>query len=362
MNEACKCDEPGKCERHGIEKSLRQWELCKGLNCTPEQCVKYWDHWERGRAHDQAGPVEQPAEAQIRGLGDRLSNAIYQHTGVKSCGGCKDRAARLNHHFSEPPPPVEPVKFSEPRRHFLMHIWPASLGNAWRWNCDQVKRRADLFNGRRIIAIARGPGCDTAEAVKEYMADFTDEFIVMQNRPKFREVVTFVPLLEQLEDYISRDELTFYCHSKCSRHRIQIEDNTTIVRWTDAMYRICLDDWATVQRQLTLKAMTGCFKRYGDFKTRHNNRWHYSGTFYWFRNRDVYQRNWRYIDRRFFGAESWPGHMFRPEETDCLFLDDAQNLYEEEYWQSTVGTALKEWRHEHESLRSEQGARTLAGP
>lgn len=113
------------------------------------------------------------------------------------------------------------------------------------------------------------------------------------------------------------------------------------------MYRTCLDDWERVQEHLTTKAMTGSFKRYGQFTTRGNHRWHYSGTFYWFRNRDVFQRNWRHVDRKFFGTESWPGHMFRPEETGCLFMDGADDLYLHEYWTKTIEPALEQWETAH---------------
>ncbi len=359
MNDSCECTEPGDCGRHGVTKSLRQFELCKGINCTPQQCIKYFNAWEEGAMPGQSGPVAKPVKP--RGLGDRVERVIRK-TGIKSCDGCKDRAAKLNHMAPTEPDPIEPVTFAQPvRRNVQMHIWPVKNAGAWQWNCDQLMQRADMFNGRRVVAIAKSREADPPEAVKEYLSDFTDEFIVLPNSKKLREVVTFVPMLERMES-LDPNEVTFCCHSKCVRHRIGIDNpGSTIFRWTNLMFETCLDYWPLVEQQLRTFGMTGSFKRYGEFRTRGNHRWHYSGTFYWFRNNDVFRRNWRYIDRRFFGSESWPGHMFRPEETGCLFADNADDLYQHDYWHGTIEPMYEEWRHEHEPLRSEQGARTPAG-
>lgn len=291
------------------------------------------------------------ANVPVRGLGDVIANGIKRVTRgrVKPCGSCKDRAAKLNRVFpTKHQPPVERIEWQEPvRRNFMMHVWPVKDFGAWQWNMDQVLQRAHLFNGRRVIAIAVSDATDSAEVVKEYMRDFTDEFIVVPNDSRLREVVTFVPMLERMET-LDANTITFACHAKCVRHRIGIDDDgSTVFDWTRAMYETCLDRMPLVETQLITKAMTGSFKRYGQFTTRGNHRWHYSGTFYWFRNRDVYQRNWRHVDRKFFGTESWPGHMFRPEETGCLFMDGVDDLYVKDYWMKTIKPALEQWEPTH---------------
>jgi len=338
-------------------KGPREFDLCQGNVNSPDCGRKYWVAWESGQLGATAPevPVLQPEgfcnkaeQFAPRGAGDRLADLIKRSTlgMVTPCGGCKDRAAKLNHMFpAKNLLPVEPVEFVEPvRRNFMMHIWPAEEGGAWRWNCDHVLSRAELFNGRRVVAIATGRHTDPPEAVQEYLGDFTDEFIVMPNDPKLREVVTFVPLLERMES-TDPNEVTFCCHSKATKNKLSPSHvGTTIFDWTRTMYETCLDDWPTVRDALTAHAMAGSFKRYGQFTTRGNHRWHYSGTFYWFRNRDVFRRNWRFVDQRFFGTESWPGHMFRPDETACLFMDNVNDLYQKEYWDSVIAPALAAYR------------------
>jgi hypothetical protein len=81
------------------------------------------------------------------------------------------------------------------------------------------------------------------------------------------------------------------------------------------------------------------------FGTPRNHRWHYSGTFYWFRNRDVFQRDWRTVDQKFFGTEAYPGLLFHPDDTGCLFADKTKDLYKLDYWNSEIQPALERWRN-----------------
>lgn len=355
MNEHCTCPEPGFCERHQMHKTNREWELCKGVARNSPSCgLAYWLAWEQGKIGATAPPepVLNPEGfcSHSRGLGDVVANTIHTVTGglVQPCGGCKQRAALLNHLMPSAASPVETVRLEEPvKRNVMMHIWPVKKTGVWQWNCDQLLKRAELFNGKRVVAIVYDSQSDKPEAVKKYLSDFTDDFVVMPNNPALREVVTFVPMLERLES-TDPNEVTFCCHSKAVKHAIPVGNpGTTLFKWTEAMYETCLDHWDHIRELLTTKAMAGSFRRYGQFKTPRNHQWHYSGTFYWFRHVDVFQRNWRYLDKKFFGTESWPGHMFRPEETACIFMDMAEDLYQIPYWASTVTPALEQWRQEH---------------
>lgn len=249
---------------------------------------------------------------------------------------------------------VEPVK-----RNFMMHIWPVKGFGTWQWNCDQVLKRADLFNGKRIIAIAVSNETDHAYVVKEYMRDFTDDFIVVPNHVGLREVVTFIPMLEKLES-LDPTEVTFACHAKGVRHALSPDDlNTTIFPWTKMMYDLCLDYWPLVRLRLQTAAMVGNFRRFGEFTTPGNNRWHYSGTFYWFRHRDVFENTWRKVDQKFFGTESWPGHLFGASQTACLFKDSADDMYDARYVHLHVVPECELWKKEHQSFLQDAAAQQI---
>jgi len=364
-NKHCKCEAAGMCDRHGVKKSVREVQLCKGVNCTSKQHAAYWNAWEAGKLREQTKAVADPQpivyvakspSPKGRGLGDNVSKFISGATFglVKPCGGCKKRAATLNHWAPAPYMPVELSHGDFTIRNCLFHIWPVKGFDAWRWNCDQLMSRAHLFNGRRIVSIVTDSKSESVEVVKEYMRDFTDEFIIAKNIPRLREVVTFVPMMEQIES-LNPKEITFFCHSKCVRHDIDLNDTgSTIVRWTKAMYETCLDYYPLVEESLKDYGITGSFKRHGQFRTRGNHRWHYSGTFYWYRHDEVFRRNWRYIDKRFFGAESWVGHVFKAEDAGVLFADKVDDLYVLDYWKTRIAGPLKQWKLDNErSLTSE---------
>jgi hypothetical protein len=229
----------------------------------------------------------------------------------------------------------------------MMHIMPVRDTGVWQWNVQQLLRRADLFDGRRAIAVLTPePGCkyalDSVETVQAAFAGHRiDDWIVRSNVPKFREIVTWPALLESVA---SMPGVTFACHAKGVTHGTH--GNSITHRWADLLWQTCLDDFPSVARALSQYSMAGPFKRYGQFKAPGNNRWHYSGTFYWFRNDDVFRscRDWRKIDRQFWGNESWPGRMFKPEETACLFCDDAGDLYKQECWDRRVNQEWERWQ------------------
>jgi len=57
-NPHCKCEGPGFCPRHQIEKDLRQYRNCKGAVQTADCGRKYWVAWESGQLG--ATPPENP--------------------------------------------------------------------------------------------------------------------------------------------------------------------------------------------------------------------------------------------------------------------------------------------------------------
>lgn len=241
--------------------------------------------------------------------------------------------------------PVEPVQFGEVRRNLLMHIWPVAGFGAWQWNCDQILKRRHLFNGRKVIAIVTDDVTDRPETVINYLRPLGAEFMVIRNDFMRREGITMVPLLSQVisED---PDEVTFYCHAKGVRHKMSPQSREScIFQWTDSMWNVLLDYWPAIQEALERKAMCGMFRRLGQFRTPGNHRWFFSGSFYWFRNRDVFRRRWFHLDiHKFFGVESWPAHQFALDEVECLLGDDIHHLYEQAQWKSKCVPMLNEWK------------------
>ncbi len=227
-----------------------------------------------------------------------------------------------------------------PIRNLVMHLLPVASNSNWKMNLNEIKQRCEMFNGKRVLAISvesrenvagKNIKTVTADEVIAYSRCIGLEWTTIEAFPNnsfLREVATFPFLLEQVKS-TDKNELTFCCHGKGTTH----SDSSVTVRWAKRQYRSCLDQWEYVQSALERYSMAGCFRRFGEFSTPGNNRWHYSGTFYWFRNDDVFSSNkWRNLDRQFFGTESWPGLMFKPEQVECLFADNAGDLYLQSEW------------------------------
>ena len=110
------------------------------------------------------------------------------------------------------------------------------------------------------------------------------------------------------------------------------------------MWETVIMNWKEAIESLNGFGCTGSFKRYGQFNTAGNHKWHYSGTFYWLRSLDLFLRNWEYIDQSFFGTESYVGSHFKREEANCLFFDNSDDLYQSDYMNDTVIPAFNEWK------------------
>lgn len=238
------------------------------------------------------------------------------------------------------------------RRNLMMHILPLK-GETWRWNVAQIAKRQDLFNGKRIVSVATNSGdskrtrgkmatdthADVAEEFKRHGMRI-DEFLVFKNSTRLREVVSFVPMLERVKS-TDPNEVTFTCHAKAVTH----DPGTIPVEWGETMYQTCLDHWPTIQNALECYSMAGGIRRFGQFKTRGNHRWHYSGTFYWFRHDDIFSHpEWNQLDQTFFGTESWPGRLFPAEQCACIFADSAKDPYKDGHWEKFFRPQLTEWK------------------
>jgi hypothetical protein len=234
-----------------------------------------------------------------------------------------------------------------PRRNLLYHVWPVK-GSTWRWNIEQLLRRIDLFNGRRVVSIVHDARSEAPEAVVDLLSDYDCEFVVAPNDAR-GEAAAFPALLERVRPE-GGNQVTFYGHAKGVRHEPQLPE--TLRKWVDTLYRVNLDDWAAVRTQLGRWPMTGAFKMRGRFRIHQNlGDWHYSGTFFWFRNADVFGRSSVKAPDFYFGVEAWPGILFPATDTGCLLLDNVRRIpYDERFWREAGDRAVAAWQSQQRGL------------
>lgn len=270
------------------------------------------------------------------------TDAIAQHRfdipAVSGCGcGAANAADRPQRGG-----PVPHVDLSDAVRHLTYHIWPTKGNDCWRWNLRQLAERWPLFNGRKVLGIAYDYRSEFPDMVlHECHCNGVrfDEVISRRNTTKLGEVKTWLWRLTELQPHNAQpNEVVFAAHAKGVRHAPGV-----MIPWVSTMYECCLDDWQTVRQQLEWSLMTGPFQQVRD-----GHRWHYSGSFYWFRLHDIARRNWRHIEGHYSGTETWPWLMADRSETGCLFARDCGDLY------TTQGLLRQQWEAERHA-RSGKG-------
>lgn len=230
-------------------------------------------------------------------------------------------------------------------RHLCYHIWPTKNSPAWEWNVEHLLARFDQFNGRKIIGIAVDGRSESAETVMKKFDGRGCEFIVRDNQ-ELGEVVTAPEMLAKVLDK-DQNSLVFYAHAKGVKHKQHEFVNRPIRRWADVMYRTLLDDPQAVASALIDNKFAGSFRRkYGSA----GRLFHYSGTFYWLRSMHFGKEDAGRISRRYTGMEFWPPKVATFGDTACLFHDNADNLYSNGYWKSSVDPQLEQWEAHQKSL------------
>lgn len=214
-------------------------------------------------------------------------------------------------------------------RNLIYHVTP--MGN-WLWNVNLLKNYINVFNGRKIAAVVQGKGLLDISFVKKQLPDF--EIIPVENSLFLRETVTLKPLLQKLSTSNGKQDITLYGHTKGVTHF----DNKAVTLWTENCYKLNLEKPDLIESWLKDYPAVGAFKRYGKFPHfPKDSFWHYSGTFYWFRNEDLFKRKWQKIVLTRYGAEAYPSLMFKSSEAKCIYYDDVKDLYNLKYITRLLG-------------------------
>jgi hypothetical protein len=216
-------------------------------------------------------------------------------------------------------------------RHLIYHICPLTANDVWRKNLAQLRRRWHLFNGRRILSIAAGPGCRPPHDVLAELSGLDFDAFTVRNSVELRETPGFIRLLWAIET-TAPNEAAFYAHTKGvtrpAGHR-------GVRYWRNLMYHALLDDLEAVTVALRNFPIVGTHRQLHEqplvlFPGRTvGAKWHFAGTFFWFRCRDVFMNpKWAdYIQQTGWASEAWPGWMFPYDRSFCMAVDNPRNPY-----------------------------------
>ena len=223
-----------------------------------------------------------------------------------------------------PPPPPFPFP-GKPHLTLLFHCWP---GHDWQRHVGKLAPVIDRFD-RKILGIAYDRGGVTPAKVKRAFGSGW-EYVVEKNVPNrgpqsgLREVVTYNKMLPMVES-TDPNRVTVCLHGKgAQRHTSQ--PGSTWHWWTDAMYETIvynLDD--VLQRMAEGASVVGSFRRFGShFRSKFG--YHFSGTFYAFRNARVFGGDFPRYRQTWWGTESWPGDHVPVEASHCVIGDGCGDL------------------------------------
>lgn len=189
------------------------------------------------------------------------------------------------------------------RRNLLYYVYPVR-DSIWRWNVEQLLARWPVFDGRRIVIVAVDGRTVPATEVRAAFSGRGAEFVERGNDRTMGETAAFIAALEGLAS-TSPDEATFYAHAKGVTRDGKTLEN--VRSWAAAMYAMNLDRPELVESALSTHDAAGCFLHDMDHA---GSKWHYSGTFFWFRHEAVFSRpDWRRIEWSRSGVEGWIGRV-----------------------------------------------------
>lgn len=258
---------------------------------------------------------------------------------VRTAGCCKHCREYRTPRTAEPDP--------EPRRHLLYHLLPVAGNGVWRRGVDHLRLRWGLFTGRKVVAVMTGRAgrhrLDPPADVRAHLpADA--EVIEVANDPGLREVASWAPLWEALFASAADADHVLYCHAKGATR--QVDPGNSCQWWASLLYSLALDHWPLVAGLLARHPIAGPFKKVGHGFVGSRSAWHYSGTFYWQRAGEARRRDWRGVDRAWWGTESWPGCVYAADEAGCVFLPGTVphlNLYSPPFWAGTLRPEYERW-------------------
>ena len=204
----------------------------------------------------------------------------------------------------------------------------------WKNNIAVLKQYMDIFDGRKIVTIVTGPRMVDPKIVARHFDGYGCEIVEMPNNPSRGENGPFMNALDILQ-YDDMNSITFYAHTKgvSHRHMGKPERMYNIRTWRNLMYYFNLHDINHVEDVLKTYKTFGIMRRTGG----HPCYWHYSGTFFWFRNDTLFSHpNWRNIRDVYGGVEMYLGDLIDIDYAYCdLNIDDPRFNKRWYFWENT---------------------------
>lgn len=191
----------------------------------------------------------------------------------------------------------------------------------------------NVFDGRRTVAFAVDTNVKAQDKrfAEKFFENHNFGIIEVVNHPHLRETVSFLKLLNHVR---SKDpkEITFYAHTKGTT-RTDDKLFAAVTLWAECLYKYNLSNIELIEEILERYPTVGVFKRFGKFPHfPKKSTWHYSGTFFWFRNDAIFTKEWQdaLVETR-YGVEAFLSLLFDKKEGASIYPWGIGNLYNYPY-------------------------------
>ena len=237
---------------------------------------------------------------------------------------------------------IIPAPFPKtPIRNLHYFIYPR-YEESIEYHIGELRRSIEVFNGKKIccVAIDQNTLHEKYALQLEYLFD---KVYYVQNNPSIREKAGFVETLRELR---SNDPNQAICFAHAKGQQLHTKTAPLIRLWSETMYETCVRNWSEVRAAMEEGyPVVGSFKSYEGFRTT-SYRWHYSGSFWWARSREIFtNKNWKEMCETWWAAESYVGRHYTRDEGYCIFGANSGSLYEHSTWEK-LKPELDKWRTE----------------
>ncbi len=219
-----------------------------------------------------------------------------------------------------------------PKKNLIYFIYWQPSSEMLLFNLALMDEYIQQFDGVRIIKVA---GVDSLNPVVIKRFGWLRDAKFVKNDLEFNERPHFVNSLNEMYSQADKDSITFYAHAKGISRVV----SNPLKWWVQLMYKGNLGS----EPNLIDFIFSGCFGKLRRGSDQVPVPWHYSGSFYWFRTREVI---WNYLQRDSQGqipSEVW--NRWFTENFPALFANQDQvefkihasdemryNCYREDFW------------------------------
>lgn len=403
-NPHCECPIAGFCQRHQRHKGPEQHKRCRGEADRHDCGLTFWNAWEQGKAgatapaSPQLNPegfcskpvkentvkapcvgcseprkksviakmrdrAKQLAASAVNFLADGMAIATekQQQDRLAKChqcpvfangwcnedlGGCgcnlelkvKARAAYCPQgkwfaHSDDYRP------LATPTRHMIFHLYPLKGKEFnWHWHVDQIRKHQHLFS-KIIIGVGVDSETATIEQVRERFRGINvTEWIVVDNTP-LAETLTHIRMLEAVKTD-DPSTIIFRGHTKGVT---KIEDAVE-QQWARLLWESCMD-MPSVEDALASHLTCGPMRSFTPLVTTKPGDFFFAGSWYWFRAKEAFERDWRHTDKTRWWVEYFPSHVFDRKESACLLYDLTESsVIRSDYFKKHIQPEWHLWR------------------